>query len=318
MKKLISIVIPAYNEEANIPILHQKIVAVLAPYAHLYTYEIIFVDDGSADHTWQTITDLAHKDRAIKGLKFSRNFGHQIALTAAYDTAHGDAIISMDADLQDPPELIVHMLGAWQKGADIVYARRRNRNDGLLKKWTADLYYRILSRVSEITIARNVADFRLIDKKVLEQLNQCREKARYLRGMVAWIGFSCDFIDFERPNRHAGQTGYTWKKMFKLAFDGMTSFSTFPLRVVGYMGIVALSAVCVVVVYMSYQMMMYQAHYQLAAWLSLAGFFMMAVQSVALWLLGEYLARVYVESQARPLYIVAQTCNISGDQRAPS
>jgi polyisoprenyl-phosphate glycosyltransferase len=318
MKKFVSIVIPAYNEEANIPILYQKIVAILASYTYQHTYEIIFVDDGSLDRTWQTITDLAHKDRTVKGLKFSRNFGHQIALTAAYDAAHGDAIISMDADLQDPPELIALMLDAWHEGADIVYARRRNRKDGLLKKWTADLYYRLLARVSEITIARNVADFRLIDKKVLEQLNQCREKARYLRGMVAWTGFSCNFIDFERPHRFAGQTGYTWKKMFTLAFDGMTSFSTFPLRVVGYMGIVALSSVCVVVTYMSYHMIIYQAHYQLAAWLSLAGFFMMAVQSIALWLLGEYLARVYIESQARPLYIVARRCNISGDQKALS
>ncbi len=309
-KKMVSLVIPAFNEEENIPLIYHKITELFRSKMPQYVYEIIFVDDGSRDNTWSIIVDMAKRDTQVKGRKFSRNFGHQIALSAAYDAAQGEAIISMDADLQDPPELLHEMIQEWVGGADIVYARRINRNDGLLKKLTATIYYRLLSHVSDVSIPRNVGDFRLVDAKVLQQLKSCREKSRYLRGMVAWTGFTCAYVDFERPNRHAGQTGYTWKKMVHLAFDGMTSFSTFPLKIVGYMGVMAIAAVHIVFFYMLYQMLMHDAHYQLAAWLSLAGFAMLGVQSFALWLLGEYVGRIYKESQARPLYIVEQECNL--------
>lgn len=310
MKKLISILIPAYNEQANIDLVYQKVTDALTEGAPEYDYELIFVDDGSRDRTWQLITDLAQLNSNVRGIKFSRNFGHQIALTAAYDAAQGDAIISMDADLQDPPTLLSRMIHAWESGAHIVYARRINRSDGFFKKITADIYYRLLATVCDVSIPRNVGDFRLIDRKVLDQLKNCKEKARYLRGMVAWTGFKAAYVDFERPNRHAGQTGYTWKKMFKLGFDGLTSFSTFPLMIIGFVGIAALCTVAIVFIYMTYQMIMHKAHYQLSAWLSLAGFTLVGIQSFALWLLGEYVGRIYQESQSRPLYIIEHRCNI--------
>lgn len=284
--------------------LHERLQIVLDSLSDTYTYELILVDDGSKDSSWVLMYAIARQDSRVRVLKLSRNFGHQIALTAGYDSAQGDCIISMDADLQDPPELILAMIKKWEEGNAIIYARRINRQDGFFKKNTANLYYRLLSQFSEIDVPRNVGDFRLIDKKVLDQLKQCREKARYLRGMVAWAGFSCTYVDFNRPNRHAGFTGYTWRKMFKLAFDGMTSFSTLPLKLVGYCGVIALMLVTIIFLYMLSQITMYGAHYQITAWLSLGIFGFMAVQSTALWLLGEYIGRIYQEAQGRPLYII--------------
>lgn len=226
MKKILSFILPVFNEEANILLIYATLKNILI-FLPKYDYEIIFVNDGSTDGSWNLIQTLIGKDPYVKGMQFSRNFGHQIALTAGYDHAQGDAIITMDTDLQDPPELVLEMIKKWEQGSHIVYARRIDRKDTFLKRITATLYYRLLNVIADVVIPRNVGDFRLIDKKVLMILQHCRERSRYLRGLVAWTGFSCDFVDFQRPNRLHGQTGYTWKKMLKLASDGITGFSVF-------------------------------------------------------------------------------------------
>ncbi len=252
MNAYISIIIPAYYEQDNIEPIYCKITEQFAYHPDRYTYEIIFIDDGSKDQTWKRIVQITDRDARMRGIKFSRNFGHQMALTAGYDIARGDAIISMDADLQDHHELLISMICARQQGAHIVYARRVQRKDGFLKRITAGWYYYLLSTVSDLHIPRHVGDFRLIDHKVLTTLIQCREKARYLRGMVAWTGFTSTYIEFERPNRHAGVTGYTWKKMIKPASDGLISFSTFSLKFIGYCGVVILGITGVISGYCLY------------------------------------------------------------------
>ncbi|MGE4168421.1 MAG: glycosyltransferase family 2 protein [Candidatus Babeliales bacterium] len=307
MKK-ISIVLPIYNEEKNIPIVYHELLSVLTPLKE-FAYEIILVNDGSRDASWQTILNLAKGDSCIKALTFSRNFGHQIALTAGYDHATGDVIVSMDADLQDPPSLIPSMLEAWHKGADIVYARRADRKDNFLKRMTAILYYKCLSHISDVTIPRNVGDFRLIDKKVLTYLKQCREKSRYLRGMVAWSGFNHAFVDFNRPNRLEGTTGYTWSKMIKLAFDGVTGFSLFPLKLAAFIGVFVILTGCLMFTYISCDALFNKVNYPLFKWLVTIVYIFMGVQFLLMWLIGEYIGRIFEQQKGRPLYIVDKKVN---------
>jgi dolichol-phosphate mannosyltransferase len=317
MKKLISIVIPTFNEQDNIPKLYEKLKEILSNVQNRYTHEIIFIDDGSRDETWAIISNLTKHDQCVIGRKFSRNFGHQIALTAGYDIAQGDCIITMDADLQDPPELILKMIEAWEHGASIVYARRIHRADNFLKRVTAQWYYALMSHVSDVDIPRNVGDFRLIDKTVLKHIRTLKEKSRYLRGLVAWMGHKCAYIDFERPNRASGKSGYTWKKMYVLGFDGLTSFSLFPLRIVGYISTGAFLIVAFIFLYMLYQTLAYGLqHYALGTWLAMWGFMLMGVQSFALWLLGEYVGRIYKETLNRPLYIIEdeRNCHYKNDE----
>jgi glycosyltransferase involved in cell wall biosynthesis len=308
--KLISIIIPAYNEEQNIPVVYQQVSLTLQTLAPTYDYEFIFINDGSKDHTWEKINDLAQTDAHVKGINFSRNFGHQIALSAGYDVAKGDAIISMDADLQDPPTLLLEMINAWEKGFDIVYARRINRDDGFLKKLTALWYYKFLDAVAEVKIPRNVGDFRLIDKKVLNELKRCREKSRYLRGMVAWTGFKHTFVDFVRPNRLSGMTGYTWKKMFRLAFDGLTGFSLFPLKIAAYVGVFVIITGAAMFCGITIDAFIKGVHYPLFKWLVTIIYIFMGVLFLLLWLIGEYIGRIYEQQKDRPLYIVEERVNL--------
>lgn len=302
----ISVVVPVFNEEKNIPLLYDAVTDIL----HNYDYELIFVDDGSSDQSWRVLQTYAAYDERIKILKLSRNFGHQAALMAGYDHACGDAIISMDADLQDPPALIADMIHAWKQGSAIVYARRKNRDDGFLKKLTASWYYWLLNQVSDVNIPRNVGDFRLIDKQVLRVLLQSKEKASYWRGMVAWTGFSHTFIDFERPNRHAGVTGYTWKKMFKLAFDGITGFSLFPLKIAAFVGVFVIISGCAMFAYITIDALFFKIHYPLFKWLVTIIYIFLGVNFLLLWLLGEYIGRIYEQERGRPLYIVVEKKNV--------
>jgi dolichol-phosphate mannosyltransferase len=308
--KLISVVVPSFNEEQNIPVLYQQVTDVLKTVADRYAYEFIFINDGSSDHTWEKISDLGNNDPAVKGINLSRNFGHQVALSAGYDAAQGDAIISMDADLQDPPTLLLDMIAAWENGSDIVYARRVNRDDGFLKKLTARWYYRFLDSVAEVKIPRNVGDFRLIDKKVLTELKRCKEKARYLRGMVAWTGFKHSFVDFIRPNRLSGNTGYTWTKMFRLAFDGLTGFSLFPLKIAAYIGVFVIITGVAMFVGISIDAFIKHVHYPLFKWLVTIIYIFMGVLFLLLWLIGEYIGRIYEQQKDRPLYIIDESINL--------
>jgi polyisoprenyl-phosphate glycosyltransferase len=313
VKKLISIIVPIYNEEANLPVIYKELNSILSTIRDSYEYEIILVNDGSRDHSWPIIRELASRDQRIKGITFSRNFGHQMALTAGYDSARGDAVITIDADMQDPPRLILDMIHKWEQGIEIVYARRIDRKDPFLKRLTAKGYYKFLDLISDVKIPRNVGDFRLIDKKVLLTLNTCREKARYFRGMVAWTGFSHAFIDFARPNRMAGTTGYTWKKMFKLAFDGMTGFSMFPLKLAAYIGLFVIATGAAMFLYITYDALVHQTDYPLFKWLVTIIYIFMGVQFLLLWFLGEYIGRMHDQQKERPLYVVSEKLNLCNE-----
>jgi polyisoprenyl-phosphate glycosyltransferase len=303
MNKLVSIILPIYNEAENILLIYKELNIVFEQMME-YHFEIIFVNDGSRDHSWRLIEKLAQIDNRITGINFSRNFGHQMALTAGYDCAQGEAIITMDADLQDPPALIIQMVEKWQAGAQVVYARRANRKDSFLKKVTAQWYYRLLDRIADINMPRNVGDFRLIDKKVLETIKNCREKSRYLRGMVAWSGFKSAYVDFNRPNRHAGETGYTWSKMLKLAFDGMTGFSLFPLRLAAFIGMFVIATGCAMFFFICCDTFFYNVYYPLFKWLTTIMYIFMGIQFLLMWILGEYIGRIFEQQKGRPLYII--------------
>jgi len=311
MKKKLSIIVPIFNEEATLKLMYSMVIKVLQQELFDYDYELILVNDGSKDSSWLIISSLCAQDRTIKAINFSRNFGHQMALTAGYDHATGDAIISIDADLQDPPSLIVAMVKAWEKGAAIVYARRINRQDTFVKKITASLYYRFLDAIADVKIPRNVGDYRLIDKKVLTALHNCREKARYLRGIVAWTGFKHTFIDFNRDGRHSGQSVYTWNKMFKLAFDGLTGFSLFPLKIAAYAGLFVVTTGMLMFFFITLDALINNVYYPLFKWLVTTIYIFMGIQFLLLWLIGEYIGRIHEQQKNRPLYLVDDTVNIN-------
>lgn len=303
MKK-ISLVIPVYNEEKSLPILIPTLLPILQKLS-AYEFEIILVNDGSADKSWNLITQYVEKYPFVRGINFSRNFGHQAALKAGYDNAIGDAVITMDADLQDTPSLLIDLIAAWQAGNDIVYARRTDRNDTALKKITAHWYYKLLDHIADVTIPRNVGDYRLVDRKVADIIKNSEECSLYLRGFVAWTGFKHTFVDFKRDERVEGVSGYTWSKMFKLAFDGVTSFSLFPLRLAGYAGILVLLSGFAMFVYITIDAVWFHVHYPLFKWLVTIVYMCMGVQFMLLWLIGEYIGRIHVQQKKRPLYIIA-------------
>ena len=302
MKKL-SFVIPVYNEEGNLLLFYEKLREICERMPS-YNVEIIFVNDGSLDNSWQLINKLSSLDSRVRGLSFSRNFGFQMALTAGYDYAQGDACITLDADLQHPPELIEQMVKKWEEGALIVYTRTLSRDDGFLKSLTAFLYYKLLHLVSDMAIPQHVGDFRLIDKIVLDQIRLCREKARYLRGLVAWTGFRHAYVMFNQPKRLVGVSGYTWSKLIKLAFDGIAGFSLFPLRIAAFMGVFVMVTGSLMFTYIAFDACIFGARYPLFKWLVTINYIFMGVQFLLMWFLGEYIGRIYDQQKNRPLYII--------------
>lgn len=316
-EKSISIVIPVYNEQENISAIYTQVTTILQTLQPLYFYELIFVNDGSKDASWPILSTLAQQDSCVKVINFSRNFGHQAALTAGYAHAKGDAVITMDADLQDTPTLLLDMIRAWEKGFRIVYARRIDRKDNPLKRWTAYLYYALLDSVADVRIPRNVGDFRLLDRKVVAFINQMPERSRYLRGMVAWTGFSHTFVDFKRPDRTAGISGYTWTKMFKLALDGLTGFSTIPLKLALYAGVCMVTAGMGLLGFMFIVTMIYSSvEYSLVTWCMPIVMLFIGIQSLSIWALGEYVARMYEQQKGRPLYIIDELVAQEKDVKA--
>lgn len=305
MKK-ISIVIPVFNEEKNLPTLYEQLTKLAQEYHNTYTFEYIYVNDGSHDNSWNIITKQAQINPAVKGILFSRNFGHQLALSAGYDHTTGDAVISMDADMQTPTVIIHQFIHAWEQGADIVYAQRSGREDTFFKKITAHWYYKLLEKVGETKIPHDVCDFRLLDKKVVLELRKCKEHARYLRGMVAWLGFKQVFVPYVHVKRVAGTSGYTWKKMFKLAFDGLAGFSVFPLRIAAYIGSFVILTGCAMFAYITFDTILHHVYYPLFKWLVTIIYIFMGLQFILLWFIGEYIGRIYEEEKGRPLYIVSE------------
>jgi len=304
-----SFVIPAFNEEENVKLIYQRLLYLMKKYDR--GFEIIFVDDGSRDKTKEKLIELALEDKRLKIISLSRNFGHQSALTAGLKYAKGDAIISMDCDLQDPPEVIEQMIEKWMQGCDIVYARRVNfRKDNFVKKLASKFYYSILTKMADIDIPRNVGDFRLISKVVLEEVNQMDEKSRYLRGMVAWTGFKHDFVDYYRPDREHGIPGYSFRKLITLGMNGFLDFSFFPLRVGFVLGVISIIAGFFLLMYQIFDAIIYGAYYHLYKWLSVATFIFMGFLFMLIWIIGEYIGKIYNEVRSRPIYIVKEKINI--------
>lgn len=304
----ISVVVPVFNEEKNIAPLFNHLLPILKK----YRYEIIFVDDGSTDNTLKEVKKLAIKNKNIKLISFTRNFGHQMALTAGYLYAKGDAVISMDADLQDPPEIIPEMIKKWQKGAKIVYAKRKKREvDGFFKKLTALFFYKIINFLSDTPIPDNVGDFRLLDKEVVVFLNQLKEKSRFLRGLVAWPGFKTEFVYFERKKRFAGKTHYPLKKMVNFAIEGIISFSTKPLRLASYLGFMTAGVGFLGIIY-AILGKIFLPKYWITGWTALfvGIMFLGGVQLLTIGIIGEYLGKIYQEIQARPQFLIKEKINL--------
>lgn len=302
----ISIVIPIYNEEGNIFLLHERLTSVMEQLGA--SYELVFVNDGSKDQSISLIKQLAEKDSRVKYINFSRNFGHQIAVTAGLDLASGNAVVIIDADLQDPPELIADLYQKLKEGFQVVYAKRKQREgETFLKKLTAKLFYRTLKKITSVEIPVDTGDFRIMDRKVVDVLKAMPEKNKFLRGQISWIGFKQTFVEYDRNERFAGKTGYTYRKMFRFAMDGITSFSDFPLKVASVLGF-AVSGISFLIMIYTLYVRFVNGHY-VEGWTSLmiSVLFIGGVQLICIGMIGEYLSRMNDNIRNRPLYIVNET-----------
>ena len=301
----LSIVVPLFNEEESLPELYTRFSAVSSSLG--LACEIILVDDGSTDHSLEIIEALAVKDPRVKLLSFSRNFGHMAALSAGLDHAGGDAVITLDADLQHPPELIPAMLQKWKEGAEIVNAiRRETRGAGAVKKVTARLFYWLIGKIGKINLPEGSADYRLLDRKVVEALKGLKERSRFLRGIINWVGFKQSTVTFDAPSRFAGKTKYSFGKMFAFALDGITAFSAFPLKLSAYLGLCTAGLSFIYIIYAIYIRLF--TNQAIEGWTSVlvAVLFIGGVQLIFMGVLGEYLGRVFDETKGRPLYIVSK------------
>ena len=305
MKITYSIVAPIYNELDNLPELYRRVKQVMDSTGE--PWELLLVDDGSTDGSTEIICVLAKEDKHVRPIIFARNFGHQIAITAGWDYARGDAVVIIDADLQDPPELILEMAKKWREGYEVVYAVRAEREgESWFKLWTASLFYRLIYRITDVKIPLDTGDFRLMDRKVVDVLKQMRERHRFPRGMSAWVGFKQVGVEYKRAARVAGETKYPFKKMFRLAINAVTSFSYFPLQVATFFGFISAGVAALsipVVVYM--RITGSQAFFGQATTL-IAVLFLGGVQLISLGILGEYIGRLYDEAKGRPLYIIRE------------
>ncbi|MEA3350548.1 MAG: glycosyltransferase family 2 protein [Chloroflexota bacterium] len=307
----ISIIAPIYNEAENIPELYARICEVLEGYSsgamdsNIDSWEFIMVDDGSTDGSTDLIRGLAEQDDRVIPVIFARNFGHQIALTAGLDYSRGDAVIIIDADLQDPPEVILDLIAKWREGYEVVYAVRAEREgESWFKKFTASVFYRLINRITNVDIPLDTGDFRLLDRQVVEVLKQMREQHRFPRGMSAWVGFNQTGVEYSRKARFAGETKYPFRKMLRLAVDAITGFSYFPLQLATYVGFIAAGfSVLVIPVVIVLRLAGSQAFFGQASTL-IAVLFLGGVQLISLGILGEYVGRLYDEAKGRPIYIV--------------
>ena len=303
LPRSISVVVPCYNEEEVLAELHRRLLGVLERVG-IPEIQVVLVDDGSKDRTWPIIHELALQDARIRGVRLSRNFGHQIALTSGLDRATGEVILIIDADLQDPPELLPEMLALWRDGNDVVYGvRRRREGESPSKRFFAFAFYRVLSRITGVHIPADTGDFRLMSHRALTALLLLRERHRFVRGMVSWIGFRQCPIAYDRPQRFAGETKYPFRKSLKLAFDAITSFSTQPLRLASYLGLgvsgFAFIYILIVIV-LKMAGVSFPGYTSLMASILLLG----GVQLVVLGIVGEYVGRIFEQGQARPLYLI--------------
>lgn len=309
--KKISVVIPMYYEEEVARECYTRMKKVLTDLKN-YEYEMIFVNDGSKDKTLEILEEIAKEDKNVKVISFARNFGHQCAVTAGLKYVTGDAVCIIDADLQDPPELIGDMLKKWEEGYEVIYGKRKKRDgESFFKLFTAKMFYKTLNFFSEVDIPKDTGDFRLVDKKVVDTINSMPEHNKFLRGLFSWVGYKQYAFEYERKERFAGKTKYPLKKMLKLASDGIISFSTKPLKVIGCLGIISIFLSFCILVY-ALVAYIFKFNGLTAGWTSImvCVTFFSGVQLTSLWILSEYIGRIYDESKARPQYIIAKTINI--------
>lgn len=310
MKK-VSVIIPMYYEEDVVNECYKRISTVCQSIEN-YDYEVIFVNDGSKDKTLSMLEEIAKDDKKVKLISFSRNFGHQCAVTAGLKYVTGDAIVIIDADLQDPPELIQEMLKLWEQGNEVIYGKRKTRDgESKFKLLTAKLFYQTLNALSDVDIPKDTGDFRLVDRKVVDTINSMPEHNKFLRGLFSWVGYKQYAFEYERKERFAGETKYPLKKMLKLALDGIISFSTKPLKLVGGLGMLSIIASFGVLLY-SILSFIFKWNHLTPGWTSLmvTNTFLSGIILISLWMMSEYIARIYDESKDRPQYIIDKKINI--------
>jgi polyisoprenyl-phosphate glycosyltransferase len=303
MKVTYSIIAPIYNELENIPELYRRVSEVMDSTNE--PWELILVDDGSTDGSTDAIRELAKEDKCVRPVIFARNFGHQVAVTAGLDYSRGDAVVIIDADLQDPPELILEMAKKWKEGYEVVYAVRAEREgESWFKLWTASLFYRLIYRITDVKIPLDTGDFRLMDRSVVKVMNSMRERHRFLRGMSSWVGFKQIGVEYKRAARKAGETKYPFRKMIRLAINAITSFSYFPLQVATFFGFASASIAIIAIPFVVYMRITGSRAFFGQATTLIAVLFLGGVQLISLGILGEYIGRLYDEAKGRPLYIV--------------
>lgn len=300
--KLISIVVPGYNEETNIRALYNELLTALKNTGN--AFEIIFSDDGSRDKTFDVIKNIAAEDKRVKGFSLSRNFGHQVALMAGLQHAKGDVVIMMDADLQHPPAVIPLLIDEYQKGFDIVNTRRTDSNDvGFVKKATSKSFYKFINAMSDVYIEPSSSDFRLMSRKAVDAFLQFEEKSRFTRGLISWMGFRQTIIEYSAIERFSGKSKYTFRKMFHFGMDGITSFSSKPLRISFYLGLIVFF---IGIIYAIYAVVEYFRGETTQGWTSMLITILMlgGFQLLSIGVVGEYIARIFNEAKARPLYFI--------------
>lgn len=306
--KLISIVVPCFNEQEVFAETYRRLTETLVGLdSSKYDYELIFVNDGSKDTTLELIHDAVKRDSRVKGINFARNFGHQIAITAGLDNCKGDAAVVIDADLQDPPHIILEMVKKWEEGYDVIFGKRKERaGESAFKLITAKYFYRFINRLSDVDIPLDTGDFRLMDRNALNQFLRMRETYRFVRGMVAWIGFNQTYVEYDRESRFAGTTKYPLKKMLRLASDAILSFSNTPLKVATFVGFVTSILAFFGILYSLY-MRLFTNHF-VEGWtlLMISILLIGGIILLVLGIIGEYVGRIYGEIKQRPLYIIKE------------
>lgn len=309
----VSVVVPVYNEEEVINETYKRLKNTLDSTGE--TYEVIFVNDGSRDKTFELARDICEKDSNFKLINFSRNFGHQIAITAGMDMTSGDAVVVIDADLQDPPEVIKEMIVKWREGFDVVYGQRiKRKGETFFKKLTAKLFYRFLAGMTDVKIPVDTGDFRLIDRKVCDALKNVPERNRYVRGLISWLGFKQTSVEFVREERFAGETKYPLKKMLKFAADAITSFSYKPLKLATVLGLIVSVFSFIYLIYVIIAKLFFSSAY-VTGWASIiaVSLFFNGIVLIILGIVGEYIGRIYDEVKQRPLYVIRDKIGFEED-----
>ena len=313
MKK-ISILIPCYNEEKTLPLLYPELVKLMEGLP-AYEWEIMFINDGSVDGTLKILQELRQQDKRVNYVDLSRNFGKEVAMLAGFDYVTGDCMVIVDADLQDPPSLIPEMIGYWEQGYEDVYARRRTRGkESWLRKYLSIRFYKLLQRASRYDVLQNVGDFRLLDRRCIEALKRMRESERYTKGMFCWIGFNKKEVVFDRGDRAAGSSSWGYKQLFSLAIDGITSFTSAPLRISTFVGFIVSMLAFVYMIYVFVKALIWGDPVQGYPSMMILILFLGGIQLLSLGIIGEYIGRIYNETKNRPDYIVR---DFNGEEEVP-